>query len=42
MTTLTCANAAGRVPAYTEATARQLLDVLGEALPNPHFIGRQS
>lgn len=27
------------LPSYTENEVRRLLDVLGEPLPNPHFIG---
>lgn len=30
------------LPTYTEGVVERLLDVLGEPMPNPHFIGRTS
>lgn len=30
------------LPTYTEQVVQRLLDVLGEPIPNPHFIGRRS
>jgi hypothetical protein len=30
------------LPAYTEEAVQRFLDVLGEPIPNPHFIGRRS
>lgn len=29
------------LPTYTENVVEWLLDVLGEPMPNPHFIGRR-
>lgn len=30
------------LPTYTEDVVQRFLDVLGEPMPNPHFIGRRS
>lgn len=30
------------LPSYTESVVRRLIDVLGEPVPNPHFIGIRS